>query len=336
VTEMYEPSAFSLLPPLLAIALAITTRQVILSLGGGIWLAYCLLLSTNPLVGLAAGIDGIINVFGDAGNTRVLVFTLFIGGLLATMESTGGVKGFILWLEQGHWVSTARRAQFMAWVIGIIIFVESNITLLVAGTVSRPIFDRFRISREKLAYLIDSTSAPICILIPFNAWGAFNIGLIASTGESDPLNLFFMAIPLNLYAITAVLLAAYTIVSQREFGPMQAAEERTRNGQVLWPNATPMIDPAILSQETDSELPARARNMILPILTLVLSLPVALLITGDGVISQGSGSTSVLWAVIAAVLVNWFLALGAAAQKVASPPSEPWDKHSEIRTPGRS
>ena len=209
---MYEPSALSLLPPLLAIVLAIVTRQVTLSLAGGIWLGYCLFLQANPLTGLAASIDGVIAVFQDAGNTRVIIFTLLVGGLLATMESTGGVKGFIQWLERRRWVDSPRRAQFMAWGIGIVIFVESNITLLVAGAVSRPLFDRMRISREKLAYLIDSTSAPICILIPFNAWGAFNIGLIANTGESNPVGVFFMAIPLNLYAITAVALAAYTIV----------------------------------------------------------------------------------------------------------------------------
>jgi tetracycline resistance efflux pump len=314
---MYEPSALSLLPPLLAIVLAITTRQVVLSLGGGIWLGYCLFLQTNPFTGLAASIEGVIAVFQDAGNTKVLVFTLLVGGLLATMESSGGVKGFILWLESRRWVDSPRRAQFMAWAIGIVIFVESNITLLVAGAVSRPLFDRFRISREKLAYLIDSTSAPICILIPFNAWGAFNIGLISSTGESNPLAVFFMAIPLNLYPITAVVLAAFTIISNREIGPMRAAEERTRNGEVLWPDASPMVDPSILAMENDSSTPAHAINMILPVVTMVLTLPVALLVTGNGDISAGSGSTSVLWAVLMALLVNWICVLSVRSHSVA-------------------
>ena len=313
---MYEPSALSLLPPLLAIALAISTRQVVLSLAGGIWLGYCLFLQTNPLTGLAASIDGVVAVFADAGNTRVIIFTLLVGGLLATMESSGGVKGFIAWLESRDWVNSPRRAQFMAWGIGIVIFVESNITLLVAGAVSRPLFDRFRISREKLAYLIDSTSAPICILIPFNAWGAFNIGLIASTGESEPLALFFTAIPLNLYPITAVLLAAFTIISKRDFGPMRAAQQRTLEGDVLWPNASPMVDPSLFAQENDSSTEPRAINMILPIITMVLALPIALLITGDGDMSAGSGSTSVLWAVLAALLANWLCVLAVRSHTV--------------------
>jgi tetracycline resistance efflux pump len=313
---MYEPSALSLLPPLLAITLAITTRQVMLSLGGGIWLGYCLFLHANPIAGLAASIDGVIAVFEDAGNTRVIIFTLLVGGLLATMESSGGVKGFIEWLERRRWADSPRRAQFMAWGIGIVIFVESNITLLVAGAVSRPLFDRLKISREKLAYLIDSTSAPICILIPFNAWGAFNLALIANTGESDPLGVFFMAIPLNLYAITAVALAAFSIVSKRDIGPMAAAEKRTREGALLWPNASPMVDPSLLVQESDSTTTPRAINMILPVVTMVLALPLGLFITGDGDIRAGSGSTSVLWAVMCALLVSWICVLSVRSHSV--------------------
>ena len=306
---MYEPSALSLLPPVLAIVLAIATRQVMLSLGGGIWLGYCLFLHANPLTGLAASIEGVIAVFADAGNAKVIIFTLLVGGLLATMEGSGGVKGFIAWLENRRWVNSPRRAQFMAWGIGIFIFVESNITLLVAGAVSRPLFDRFRISREKLAYLIDSTSAPICILIPFNAWGAFNIGLIASTGESSPLNVFFMAIPLNLYAITAVALAGWSILSTRDIGPMGAAQKRTLEGELMWPEASPMVSPSLFEQESDDTTPAHAVNMILPIITMVVGLPVGLLITGNGDISAGSGSTSVLWAVLSALLMSWLCVL---------------------------
>jgi Na+/H+ antiporter NhaC len=293
----------------MAIVLAITTRQVLLSLGGGIWLGYCVLYQTNPIKGLALSIDGVINVFQDPGNTMVIVFTLVVGGLISTMEHTGGVKGFVSWLEQRQWVNSGRRAQLLAWFIGIVIFVESNLTLLVAGSVSRPLFDRFRISREKLAYIIDSTSAPICILIPFNAWGAFNIGLISSTGEANPFNLFVEAIPLNLYAIFAVLLAGVSIIWRRDIGPMKAAEQRTRDGEVLWPDAVPMVDPSLLASETDHSVPPRARHMILPIVTMVIALPVGLLITGQGDITAGSGSTSVLWAVFAGLTVAWLLSL---------------------------
>ncbi len=302
---MEEPNALSLLPPLLAITLAIISRQVVVSLMAGIWLGYCLLLAVSPIAGLAAGVEGVIAVFRDSGNTKVIVFTLMVGGLLATMEASGGVKGFIALLEKRRWVNSPKRAQFLAWVTGIVIFVESNITLLVAGTVSRPLFDRFSISREKLAYLIDSTSAPICILIPFNAWGAFNIGLISSTGVEEPLSLFLAAIPLNLYPIIAVLLAGLSIVIDRDIGPMRDAEKRTQGGLKLWPNAAPMIDQAVLSVDSHSDVTPRAANMILPVITLVFALPIALWITGDGDIRQGSGSSSVLWSVLSALVVSW-------------------------------
>jgi len=313
---MEEPSALSLLPPVLAIALAIISRQVIISLVAGIWLGHCLLLAVNPVSGLAAAIEGIIAVLSDSGNAKVIIFTLMVGGLLATMEASGGVRGFIALLENRRWVNSPKRAQFMAWVIGIVIFVESNITLLVAGTVSRPLFDRFSLSREKLAYLIDSTSAPICILIPFNAWGAFNIGLISNTGSEAPLNLFLAAIPLNLYALIAVALAGLSIVIDRDIGPMREAEKRTQNGLKLWPNSAPMIDQTVPAIESDHAATPKAINMILPVVTLVLTLPLALLITGEGDIRNGSGSTSVLWSVIAALVASWSCTLRSRSHNV--------------------
>ena len=167
---MYEANWMSILPPLLAIVLAIITRQVILSLSVGIWIGFCLLESVNPLAGIGLALDGIVNVFSDAGDTRVLMFTLIIGGLIATIEKLGGVRGFIHLLEHRDWVTNGRRAQWLAYTTGIVVFIESNITLLIAGAISRPLFDRYKISREKLAYIIDSTSAPICVLIPLNAW----------------------------------------------------------------------------------------------------------------------------------------------------------------------
>ena len=208
---MSDPVWYSLLPPLLAIALAIWSKQVIPSLFAGICMGYTLLNGFNPLAGVVGGLDGIITVFSDPGDARVLVFTLLIGPLIATIESSGGVRGFVHFLETRRWVHNGFRAQILAWATGLLIFVESNITLLVAGSVSRPLFDRYRVSREKLAYLIDSTSAPVCVMIPLNAWGAFIISLVASTGIENPLQTFIASIPLNLYPIAAILLAALVI-----------------------------------------------------------------------------------------------------------------------------
>ena len=122
----------------------------------------------------------------------------------------------------------------LAWVTGIVIFIESNITLLVAGSVSRPLFDRYKISREKLAYLIDATSAPVCVMVPLNAWTAVIIGLIASTGIENAFGVFVKSIPYNLYAIFAIILAFVVILKKIDIGPMKPAEIRTSNGKLSW------------------------------------------------------------------------------------------------------
>lgn len=309
---MTDPGWLSLFPPLLAIVLAIRTKQVVLSLFAGIWIGYSILHDFNPLLGVTAGLDGVISVFSDAGSTEVLVFTLLIGSLITTIEASGGVRGFVHFLESRRYVHNRVRAQILAWMTGIIIFIESNITLLVAGSVSRPLFDRYRISREKLAYLIDSTSAPVCVMIPLNAWGAVIISLIASTDEVDnPLQTFIAAIPYNLYAITAIALSAVVIWKNLDFGPMKAAEERTRQGRLTWPKANVMGDVSGQAESDDSEQPAApAYLMTLPILAMVLMMPVGLYVTGDGSLIEGSGSQSILWAVSFALVVAWALQLG--------------------------
>jgi Na+/H+ antiporter NhaC len=306
---MIDPTWYSVLPPLLAIVLAIWSKQVIPSLFAGIWIGHTLLSQFNPLAGLVAGLDGMINVFTDPGDARVLVFTLLIGPLIATIERSGGVRGFVRYLEARHWVHNGFRAQILAWGIGLVIFVESSITLLVAGSVSRPLFDRYRVSREKLAYLIDATSAPVCVMIPLNAWGAFIISLVASTGVENPLQVFIAAVPLNLYAITAILLAGVVVWKNINIGPMKKAEERTQRGELLWPDSVPLIDVSAEQEAADEQDAPSAWLMVLPILAMVLMMPVSLYITGDGDIINGSGSVSVLWSVCFAIFVAWTMTL---------------------------
>jgi Na+/H+ antiporter NhaC len=313
---MSDPSWYSILPPVMAIILAIWSKQVILSLFAGIWMGFTILHGFNPLSGVTASLDGIINVFSDPGDTRVLLFTLIIGSLIATIEHSGGVRGFVHFLETRRWVHNGFRAQILAWATGLVIFIESNITLLVAGSVSRPLFDRYKISREKLAYLIDATSAPVCVMIPLNAWGAVIIGLIASTGIENPLETFIDSIPYNFYAIAAIILSAVVIWKNINIGPMKKAEERTQAGDVLWPGATPMVDiSAELVEDAPGEVPS-ALLMVLPIVSMILMMPVGLYITGDGNIIEGSGSVSILWAVSFAVLVSWIMILAKGSSSI--------------------
>jgi tetracycline resistance efflux pump len=304
---MSDPGWYSILPPVLAIVLAITTRQVILSLFAGIWIGFTILSGFNPLTGLAGGLDGIVDVFGDPGDARVLIFTLLIGSLIATIEHSGGVRGFVHFLESRRWVHTGLRAQLLAWVTGLVIFIESNITLLVAGSVSRPLFDRYRISRERLAYLIDATSAPVCVMIPLNAWGAVIIGVVGTTGVDNPMQVFVQSIPYNLYAIAAIVLSLIVILKDVDLGPMKAAQARTRRGELLWPDAIVLVDTsaeAPVEGERPEDIPS-AWRMVLPITTLILVMPFGLYVTGGGNLIEGSGSTAILWSVGAAILAAW-------------------------------
>ena len=313
---MNDPTWISLLPPLLAIALAIRTRQVYLSLAGGIWLGWTILLNWNPAAGIAESIESAVRVLGDPYDAGVIMFTLVIGALIATLSSSGGVAGFVAWLERNRWVNSGRRAQLLAWLIGVLIFIESNITVLVAGSVSRPLFDRYRISREKLAYLIDSTSAPICILIPLNAWGAYNLGILNRLGVEDSLGVFLRSILFNFYSFAAVILALAVVLARLDWGPMKGAETRAASGEVLSPGATPMMDEGVLASDEDAAVPPRALNMIVPVVVLVALMPFGLWATGDGDLRAGDGSIAVLWASLGGLAAAWILLLAQKAYKV--------------------
>ncbi len=304
-----DPSWTSLLPPVLAIGLAIGTRQVYLSLGAGVWLGFTILSGWNPLAGLGGAIEGAVTVLADAGNTRVLLFTLVIGALIATVEAGGGVRGFVEALERRGWASSPRGARLLAFLVGVVIFIESNITVLVAGAVSRPLFDRQRRSREMLAYLIDSTSAAVCVLIPLNAWGAYVLQLLSEQGVEEPLRLFVSSIPYNVYALAAVALAAFVAVTGWAVGPMRTAEARAMRGEHHAAGAAPDVDERALVPEPVGTIPPRAVNMLVPLAVMVAAMPLGLAVTGGGNLLEGSGSTSVLWAVLTGLLVAWGMLL---------------------------
>jgi len=221
------------------------------------------------------------------------------------------MKGFVNWIVGKGLVKTRKSAGLMAWFLGVIIFIESSICVLVSGAVARPIFDRLKISREKLSYILDSTSAPKCVLIPLNAWGAFVLGLLAAQGMQDPVRVFISSLPLNFYAITALAIVLVVILSGKDIGPMKKAEKRVREeGKLLRDGAEPLISEDVVMLEKKEGILPRSINMILPVAVMVLMMPVALFISGKGNLMDGSGSVSVLWAVICG------LAAGAIAYRV--------------------
>ena len=299
---MTELGFSSLLPPLVAIGFAMWTRQVYLSLFLGLLVGYTILAGWNPIVGFGDSLEALLKVFQSESNSAVIIFSVLMGVLINFTQSSGGVQGFVQWLEKRGFVNSKRSAGLMAWAIGMVIFVETNITCLVTGTVCRPVFDKHKISREKLAYIVDSTSSPVCIMIPLNAWGAFIVGLLAEQGIEAPVKLFVQSIPFNFYAILSLILVVGVIITQRDIGPMKDAEIR----------AIDLADDEDNYRSSTSELgnievvkgvTPKAMNMIIPIATMVLMMPVGLYVTGGGDLLNGSGSKSVLLAVITAVFL---------------------------------
>ena len=318
---------WSLLPPLLAIILAIKTRQVFISLLFGIWIGWVILNHWNFFHGTLATIQALVDVFKEPGNTRTIMFSSLVGALIAFIQRSGGVDGFVgrvnrfLAKRKGN---NRRLVQIIAWLTGASIFVESSINALTVGTTFRPIFDKLKIPREKLAYIADSISAPTCILIPLNAWGAYIMGLLLAQGLEDPLHIMIKAYPVNFYPILAMVLVVAVIVLQKDIGPMKKAEKRAREeGKVLADGATPMISTDVIALETKEGVRPKARNMLIPIATMVLMMPIGLVYSGwqnvanidqlplwkaiFKALGQGSGSSAVLWAVLTALTVSAIL-----------------------------
>ena len=295
---------YVLLPPLVAIGLALWTRQVYLSLFAGLLLGATLLAGGDPLAGLRGMLDQLVAVFEDAGNTRVVFFCLLVGGLIALVQASGGVAGFIAAAQRRGWGATRRRAELLAWTLGMLVFVESSITCLIVGAVSRPLFDQLRLPREKLAYYCDATSAPVCMAIPLNGWGAYVLGLLAAGGVAagGAVPLLAEALLYNFYSWLTILAALGLALTGRRFGPMRRAEERAEaTGALVALGARPLVAEGVVDLPPVRPGEARARDLVAPLAVMVAGIFAGLWITGEGDLMQGSGSTAVLWAVCAAI-----------------------------------
>ncbi|NOR55140.1 MAG: sodium:proton antiporter [Sulfurovum sp.] len=286
-----EYGIISILIPLLTIFLAIITKDVIVSLLGGIFTGFLVLNAYNPIEAFTAVFDGIIALFSEGWIAKTIFFILLVGAIIKLLNISGAVDSFVAYLSQkSKKIDSPKGAMLLAYVIGVIIFIESSITSLVAGTVAKPLCDKNGVSREKLAYICDSTSAPICSLIPLNGWGALLLGLIITAVDSnviigEPVALLIASIPYNFYALFTLAIVLVVIYAKRDIGPMKDAKP------------IPYIAPA-----DESTVKATPYKMLLPILVMIIMVPLALYITGEGDIFKGSGSTSVYYAVIVALL----------------------------------
>lgn len=264
----------SILPPLLAVVLAIKSKNVIISLFFGGFIGALILASYHPLQAVTSLIGDYYFVqLTDSYNAGVIVLLIFIGGFIKLMEKSGGAHAFAKSVT--NFINTKAKAQLCAWFGGIVVFFSDLGTPLIVGPIFEPVFDKMKISREKLAWVLDSTSSPVAILVPFIGWGVYIMGLIqtefdALGVEGSDYTAFVQAIPFQFYAILAVLLIPVVAVAKLDFSEMKKAEERVeKTGALCWDHSNPQRQ-----KSAADTVPANAKTImvILPLAVLFITL----------------------------------------------------------------
>ena len=234
------PGWITLLPPLAAIALALIFREVVSSLFVGVWLGCMFLVGYNPLSAILMTVGNYARqALADADHAAIIIFSLLLGGMVGVLAKMGATKAIVDAVRP--FATTPKRGQLTAWLAGLAIFFDDYSNTLIVGNTMRPVTDRLKVSREKLAYIVDSTAAPVSAMVFVSTWVGFEISLIAdgiaigvAQGAAEatvsPFGIFINSIPYLFYPIFALLLVAVLIVSGRDFGPMLAAERRARSG----------------------------------------------------------------------------------------------------------
>ncbi|MGD6794509.1 Na+/H+ antiporter NhaC family protein [Metabacillus indicus] len=293
---------YSILPPIIAILMVILTRKVLLSLGVGILSAALILTSfsigetLSKIWGAFKAIfvaDGELNTW----NVFILLFLLILGVVTALISISGGSRAFGEWAQKR--VKTRAGAQFTAALLGIMIFIDDYFNALAVGQVSRPITDRQKVSRAKLAYIIDSTSAPVCVVSPVSSWGAYIIAMIGtilathSVSEYTPLSAFMTMVPMNYYVFAALALVFATAYFNINLGSMKFHEERAMEEGILFdPEKEPLGD---IKEDLPVSDKGSIGNLVWPIIALIIGTVGAMLWTGyEGVLKEDGVKVTLL------------------------------------------
>ena len=287
------PGILSILPPLIAIILALIFRQVVVSLMLGIFLGTIFIYDYNPLTGFLRLIDTyIINSISDSSHIQVIVFTLLFGGVIGLISKSGGTRG-IANLVTGF-AKTRRSSLIATWFSGILIFFDDYANSLVVGNLMRPVTDKMRISREKLSFFVDATAAPVASIFIVSSWIGYEVGLIQNglniVGSTEnAYDIFLKTIPYRFYPIVMLIFVFMTAVLQRDFGPMLRAEQRAvKEGKLNRDNATISKDLTESSDIFGNEEKAKWYNGIIPIAVIVIGTIIGLIYTGiDSLKAQG-------------------------------------------------
>ena len=275
--EEYVPSLFAtpwaLLPPVIAITLALITKEVYSSLFVGILIG-AVMYSNFSFVGTVEAVfsGGIISVLSDPYNVGIVVFLVILGTMVALMNKAGGSRAF------GQWASTHIKskvgAQLATILLGALIFIDDYFNCLTVGSVMRPVTDKHKVSRAKFAYLIDATAAPICIIAPISSWAAAVSGFVE--GEVG-IALFVKAIPYNFYAILTIIMMVLMVILKVEFGPMKKHEDNALKGDLYTTSARPY---AGLENEESAECKGKVIDLVIPIISLVVCCVIGMIYTG--------------------------------------------------------
>ncbi|MBQ7587746.1 MAG: Na+/H+ antiporter NhaC family protein [Lachnospiraceae bacterium] len=272
---MFTNTFWALLPPVIAIALALITKEVYSSLFIGI-LAGGMLYSGFSFTGTMEHVfvDGMIAQLSDSWNVGILIFLVVLGSMVMLMNRAGGSAAFGKWSVE-H-VKTKTGAQIATIVLGVLIFIDDYFNCLTVGSVMRPLTDKHSISREKLAYLIDATAAPVCIIAPISSWAAAVTGFVDG---ANGLTLFIRAIPYNFYAILTLVMLLTITFSRADYGPMRKAEEQMRIKE-------PQIGehPSLTGAEDQPNPPVSTKgkviHLVFPIVVLIVACIIGMIYTG--------------------------------------------------------
>lgn len=320
------PGWLALVPPLVAIGLALVFRDVLVSLFIGVFAGALILTGGHAPLAFARSIDHfVLAALAERDHAAIIVFSTLLGGMVGVINRSGGTQGIVAALSR--FATTARSGQLSAWVMGVLIFFDDYANTLIVGSTMRPVTDRLRVSREKLAYIVDSTAAPVASLVPLTTWIGFEVGLIAAAfadigAPYNAYGTFIATIPYRFYPILALFFGFAVAASGRDFGPMLRAERRARRtGEVLDPDAVPLADFSSQLLTPPAGKPHRAINAIAPILMVVVVTIAGLYLTGRG--AGGAGLAGVrdafgaadpfkalLWASLAGTVLAAGLAVG--------------------------
>ena len=311
------PAWVSILPPLVAIGMALLIRSVLPALMLGLWLgAWALegLTAKGVFTGLFASFEVYVaNAVADYDHATIMLFTFMIAGMVGVISRNGGMRGIVEWIITG--ANSAKRGQLAVWSLGLLIFFDDYSNTLVVGNTSRSITDRLRISREKLAYLVDSTAAPLATVALVTTWIGYQVSLIGDAIAPlddlamSPYSIFLNSILYSFYPFMAILLVVLVITTGREFGPMLAAERRARSTGVTAPPVKSRVgqdDEAALAMKEG--VPPRAFNALFPVAVMILGILVGLYVTGEGdtigeIIGSANSYRALMWASLAGALV---------------------------------